>query len=183
MTQTTTDWTRILPFTNHPMTYNFVMDSNIITLKQHIRERLKIYWARTAGGINEHTINYIYTVSSLKAVRHRYIGGAVAQSLECVTPGKALWAPAPYWLGRCQYNVTGWDMSHMVSPLCLVCGSTKKSPDVSLGARQRYSLVVDVDVKRSKTNKHRYILFVFMVCLVCFPPVVRAYLGPTQSTT
>ena len=29
-------------------------------------------------------------------------------------------APAPYWLGRCQYNVTGFDKSHGLS----LCGST-----------------------------------------------------------
>ena len=40
-------------------------------------------------------------------------GGAVAQSVERATPGEEvsgsipLWPPAFYWLGRCQYNVTG----------------------------------------------------------------------------
>ena len=35
-------------------------------------------------------------------------GGAVAQSVERVTPGQEVpgLIPAPYWLGRCQYNVT-----------------------------------------------------------------------------
>ena len=42
-----------------------------------------------------------------------YLGGAVAQSVERATPGEEvpssiqLWPSAPYWLGRCQYNVTG----------------------------------------------------------------------------
>ena len=40
-------------------------------------------------------------------------GGAVAQSVERATPGEVvpcsipLWPHAPYWLDRCQYNVTG----------------------------------------------------------------------------
>ena len=43
------------------------------------------------------------------------IRGAVAQSVECVTPGEevlgsipaqGLWPPALYCLGRCQYSVT-----------------------------------------------------------------------------
>ena len=37
-------------------------------------------------------------------------GGAVAQSVERATPGEEVPGsipPAPYWLGRCQYNVTG----------------------------------------------------------------------------
>ena len=39
-------------------------------------------------------------------------GGAEAQSAERATPGEEvvvrspLWPPAPYWLGRCQHNVT-----------------------------------------------------------------------------
>ena len=66
----------------------------------------------------------------------RYIGiareilpvGAVAQSVERATPGEEvlgsipLWPLTPYWLGRCQYNVT--ETEAMVSLLCLVCGST-----------------------------------------------------------
>ena len=36
----------------------------------------------------------------------------------------------------------------MVSQLCLVCGSTHKLSDVSLGTRPRYSLVVEEDVKK-----------------------------------
>ena len=37
------------------------------------------------------------------------VGGAVAQSVERSTPGEEVPGsiPAPYWLGRCQYNVTG----------------------------------------------------------------------------
>ena len=36
-------------------------------------------------------------------------GGAIAQLVERVTPGEEVLGPfpAPYWLGRCQYNVTG----------------------------------------------------------------------------
>ena len=47
-------------------------------------------------------------------VLHPYTGGGVvAQSVERVTPGEEalgsspLWPSAPYWLVRCQYNVTG----------------------------------------------------------------------------
>ena len=63
------------------------------------------------------------------------IGGAVAQWVECVTPGEevlgSIPAPAPYWLIRCQYNVTVRELS-----------------GVSLGTRLRYSLVSDADVKK-----------------------------------
>ena len=40
----------------------------------------------------------------------RVQGGSVAQSVERSTPGEEVpgsISPAPYWLGRCQYNVTG----------------------------------------------------------------------------
>ena len=39
--------------------------------------------------------------------------GGLAQLVERATPGEEvsgltpLWPSAPYWLGRCQYNVTG----------------------------------------------------------------------------
>ena len=63
------------------------------------------------------------------------MGGVVAQSVERATPGEEvrfpLWPPAPYWLGRCQHNVIGWDRSH---GLCTL-----------------FSPIVDEDVK--KPNK------------------------------
>ena len=51
-------------------------------------------------------------------------GNAVARSVERTTPCVEVlglisppptpppWPPATYWLGRCQYNVTGWDRRH-----------------------------------------------------------------------
>ena len=134
--------------------------------------------------------------------------------------------PAPYWLGRYQYNVTGWDKSHGLPALSRVWQHIKLS-DFSLGTRPRDSLVVDEDIKKpnqptNQTNKvensarlrpkiyeartaggkknrahhkykdysddgrysftvsglkavrHRYILFVFMVCSFFFRPAGRA---------
>ena len=55
-------------------------------------------------------ILYLYVSNYLISLS---IGGAVAQSAERATPGEEvlvrspLWPPAPYWLGRCQNNVTG----------------------------------------------------------------------------
>ena len=46
------------------------------------------------------------------------VGSAVAQSVECATPVEEVVdsipavPPAPHWLGRCQYNVSGCDRSH-----------------------------------------------------------------------
>ena len=54
--------------------------------------------------------------------------------------------PAPYWLGRCQYNVTGWDRRHGLHTLSRVWQHVKLS-DVSLGTHPRCTLVVDEDVK------------------------------------
>ena len=59
-----------------------------------------------------------------------------------------LWPPTPYWLGRCQYNVTGWDRGHGLPTLSRVWQHVKKLSDVSLGTRPRYSLVADEDVKK-----------------------------------
>ena len=54
-----------------------------------------------------------------------------------------LWPPAPYRLGRCLYNVTGW------SPSSVSCVAARKIVRRScLGARPRYNLVVDEDVKK-----------------------------------
>ena len=61
-----------------------------------------------------------------------------------------LWPPAPYWLGRCQHNVTGWDRSRGLLALSRVWQHVKLS-DVSLRTRPRYSVVADEDVK--KPNK------------------------------
>ena len=74
--------------------------------------------------------------------------GAVAHSVEYWTAGEEVldFIPAPYWLGRCQYNVTGRDRSHGLPALSCVWQHEKLS-DVSLGTGPRYSLVVDEDVK------------------------------------
>ena len=59
--------------------------------------------------------------------------------------------PAPYWLGRCHYNVT---RSHGLPILSRVWQHLKLS-EVSLGASPRYGLVVDEGVKKptKQTNK------------------------------
>ena len=57
-----------------------------------------------------------------------------------------LW-PAPYWLGQCQYDVTGGDRSHGFPALSRVWQHVKLS-DVSLGTRPRYSLDAYEDVKK-----------------------------------
>ena len=57
-----------------------------------------------------------------------------------------LWSPTPYWLGRCQYSVTGWDRSHGLPFLSRVWQHVKLW-DVSVEAHVRYSLVADEDVK------------------------------------
>ena len=47
--------------------------------------------------------------------------GAVAQSVRLLLRSSwvqfPLWLPVPYWLGRCQHNVTGWDRSHGIPAL------------------------------------------------------------------
>ena len=65
-----------------------------------------------------------------------------------------MWQPAPHWLGRCQYNVTGWDRSHGLPAVSPVWRHDKLS-DVSLGTRPRYSLVVDEDVKKQKKQQKK----------------------------
>ena len=42
----------------------------------------------------------------------------------------------------------------MVSQLCLMCGSMKNCQTLCLGARLRYSLVVDEDVKKPTKPNH-----------------------------
>ena len=59
-----------------------------------------------------------------------------------------LWPPAPYCLGRCHYNVSGWNRSHSLPALSRVWQHVKLS-NVSLETRPRYSLVVDKDVKKA----------------------------------
>ena len=68
-----------------------------------------------------------------------YIWVGVAQSVELLVRRSQvqfpLWPPASYWLGRCQYNVTGWDRSHGPSALPCVWQHVKLS-EVSLGTHQ-----------------------------------------------
>ena len=65
-----------------------------------------------------------------------------------------LWPPAPYRLGRCQYNVTGRDRSHGLRALSLVWQHIKLS-DVCLATRPRYSLVADQDVKKPTNQPNK----------------------------
>ena len=61
-----------------------------------------------------------------------------------------LWPPPSYWLGRCQYNVTGWDRSHGLPALSCVRQQLTLLDD-SLGLLPRCSLVADENIK--KPNK------------------------------
>ena len=67
-----------------------------------------------------------------------------------------MWPPVPYWLGLCQYNVTGCDSSHGLPALSSMWEHVKMS-DVSFGTRSRHSLVVDEEFKKptNQTNKQR----------------------------
>ena len=69
--------------------------------------------------------------------------------------------PAPYWLGRCQYNVTGWDRSHGLPALSRVWQQVKLL-DISLGTRPRYSLVADEDVDKKQNKQQAYFKFKIM---------------------
>ena len=90
-------------------------------------------------------------------------GGGVAQSVERTTTGEEswvrflLWLPAPNWLGRCQYNVTGRDRTEKSwSSSSVSCVAARKNcQTLCLGARPRYNLVIDEDVKKpnKQTNK------------------------------
>ena len=64
-----------------------------------------------------------------------------------------LWPPAPYWLGRCQYDAAGLDRGHGLPALSHVWQPVKLS-DVSLGTRPRYCLVVDEDGKKPNNQKN-----------------------------
>ena len=80
--------------------------------------------------------------------------------VERATPGQedmgsfALWPHAPYWLGRCEYNVTGWERSHALAALSRVWQHVKLS-DVSLGTRPSHSLVVDEGVKKPIKQRNK----------------------------
>ena len=76
----------------------------------------------------------------LKSVERATLGEEVLGSIP-------LWPPAPYWLGRYQYNVTDSDRSHGLPVLSRVWQHVKLS-DFSLKTRPRYSLVADQDFKK-----------------------------------
>ena len=63
----------------------------------------------------------------------------------------SLWQPTPYWLGRCQYDVTSLDRCHGLIALSCVWQHVKLS-DVSLGTCPRYSLVVDEESNQTKQS-------------------------------
>ena len=60
-----------------------------------------------------------------------------------------LWPPTPYWLGLCQYNVTGWDRSHDLPALSRVWQHIKLSV---LGPL------------RNQTNKLLFLLLPLSLC-------------------
>ena len=79
-------------------------------------------------------------------------GGTITQWIERATPGQkivvSIPSPVPYWLGRCQYYVSGWDRSH---GLCAVSvWHHIELSDVSLGTAPPDSVVADKDVEKPK---------------------------------
>ena len=50
----------------------------------------------------------------------------------------------------------------MVSQLCLMCGSTLNCQTLCLGARPRYSLVVDEDVKKPINQPTKILATIFL---------------------
>ena len=73
-----------------------------------------------------------------------------------------LWLPAPYWFGRCdRLRQKSW------SPSSVSCVASRKIVRFCLGARPRYSLVVDEDVKEpyKQTNNKFYILDTIFILL------------------
>ena len=121
-------------------------------MKKNLAGEIKMISSNPCSTLSCWTVHFILLLDTV-------LGGAVAHSIELATlgqeiPGRSpLWPPAPYWTGRCQYNVTGLDRSHGLPTLSRVSQLLKLS-DVSLGTRLRYSLVVDEDVK--KPNKQTY---------------------------
>ena len=117
-------------------------------------------------------LNSLEVVASIARYVFRGMGGGggVAQAVERTTPGQEVpglipaVAAAPYWLGRCQYNVIGWDRNHGLPTLSCVWQHLKLS-DVSLGARWRYSLVVEEDFKKpTKQTKTKPMCFQNSFC-------------------
>ena len=55
------------------------------------------------------TVKCVQFISNLSVDQSK--GGCGSSAVERTTPIEEvrypLWPPAPYWLGRCQYNVTG----------------------------------------------------------------------------
>ena len=66
-----------------------------------------------------------------------------------------LWPPAPYWLGQCQYNVTGWDRSHGLPNLSRVWQHVKFS-DVSLDDKLNWQMHSSAVCK--KLNRRMFFL-------------------------
>ena len=77
-------------------------------------------------------------------------GGAVAQSVERATPGEEVPGLIPAVVARSRLvgSVLPAETEVMVSQLCLMCGTTYNYQTLYLGARPRYSLAVDEDVKK-----------------------------------
>ena len=60
--------------------------------------------------------------------------------------------PAPYWLGRCHYNVTGWDRSHGLPALSHVWQHVKLSDSSVLGPVRDITLLL-TRMLRNQPNK------------------------------
>ena len=91
-----------------------------------------------------------------------------------------LWPPAPYWLGRCQFNMTCWDRSLGLPALSRVWQHLKLS-DVSLGTCPRYSLVVDEDVKKP-TNQPIWHLSLHSLLMIWLAVEVSLYCPCNKSS-
>ena len=93
------------------------------------------------------------------------LGCVVAQWVEHMTPGQEdmglIPASAPFWLGRCKYNVTHWDRSHGLSSVSV--RQLVKLSDVSLGSHPPDSLVADKNA--TKPNKQKFLL-VYTMALI-----------------
>ena len=74
-----------------------------------------------------------------------------------------LWSPAPCWLGRCQYIVTGLNRTHDLPALSRVWQPLKLS-DVMNGTHPRHSLVVDEDVKKPNKETISSEILLFFSC-------------------
>ena len=72
----------------------------------------------------------------------------------------------------------------MVSQLCLMCGRTLNCQTICLGARPRYNLVVDEDVKKpTKPNQNVSSFSYFLQLFTCVGIVVQVLIIPSDVGT